>query len=361
MSVKTPDIRRPEAIDADWLTRVLEAAGLDAVVSCFNARPIGTGQIGDSIRFRLTYERGGEAAPASIVGKFPSADPDSFRTGVMLGNYHREVMFYRHLAGGALINTPKCLFTDVAGDGGEFVLMMEDLAPAEPGDQLKGVRLSQAELVIDQAARLHASHWEDSGLDDLPWVSGSRAAPASSATPDLVQALWAGFRERYAARLEPDWIEIGERLSHRRTAVDRVRSGPRCLTHNDFRPDNMMFATAAGGHPVTTVDWQSFAFGVGATDVAYFLAGALTPETRRANEPALLDRYLAGLKAHGVSGYSRDDLARDYGQGAFQLFLTAFFAAMVVKQTARGDDMFMQMLGSASRHILDHDALSSLE
>ena len=56
----------------------------------------------------------------------------------------------------------------------------------------------------------------------------------------------------------------------------------------------------------------------------------------------------------------RDDLARDYAHGAFLLFLTAFFAAMVVKQTARGDAMFIQMLGGASRHILDHDALSLL-
>lgn len=46
--------------------------------------------------------------------------------------------------------------------------------------------------------------------------------------------------------------------------------------------------------------------------------------------------------------------------GAFLLFLTAFFAAMVVKQTPRGDAMFIQMLGGASRRILDHDALSLL-
>ena len=42
-----------------------------------------------------------------------------------------------------------------------------------------------------------------------------------------------------------------------------------------------MFASAAGGYPVTTLDWQSFAYGEGATDVAYFLAGALSPDVRR--------------------------------------------------------------------------------
>jgi hypothetical protein len=355
-----PDIRRPDAIDADWLTAVLQGAGIDAVVESFTAKAVGTGQIGDSVRFRLAYARGGETAPVSLVGKFPSADPDSFQTGVMLGNYHREVMFYRELAANALIHTPKSLFADIEPAGGEFVLMMEDLAPAEPGDQLKGVSLDQARLVMDEAAKLHASHWADAGLDELSWVSGSKAAPPSQATPDLVQTLWAGFRARYAERLKPDWISVGERVVGRFGALVEGHAGPRCLTHNDFRPDNMMFATAAGGHAVTTLDWQSFAYGNGATDVAYFLAGALPPEVRRAHEPELLDRYLAGLTAHGVTGYSRSDLAHDYGRGGFLLFMTAFFAAMVVKQTTRGDDMFMQMLGSASQHILEHDALASL-
>jgi Phosphotransferase enzyme family len=330
------------------------------VVAGFTAKAVGTGQIGDSVRFTLNYARGADRAPASLVGKFPSADPDSFNTGVMLGNYHREVMFYRHLAAGALIRTPRCLFADVDAASGEFVLLMEDLAPAEAGDQLRGVSLEQAGLVIDEAAKLHASHWEDAGLDDLPWVSGSRAAPASQVNAKMVQGLWAGFRTRYGDRLEPDWIEIGERVAGRYGALAETPSVPRCLTHNDFRPDNMMFATAAGGHPVTTLDWQSFAVGVGATDVAYFLAGALSPRARRAHEAALLDRYLAGLQAHGVAGYGAADLAQDYGRGGFLLFMTAFFAAMVVKQTPRGDEMFLQMIGGASRHILDHDALASL-
>jgi hypothetical protein len=355
-----PDIRRPDAVDAAWLTAALQGAGVDAVVKSFTAKAVGTGQIGDSVRFGLTYERGGDQAPASLVGKFPSADPQSFATGVMLGNYLREVMFYTHLAKGALIATPQCLFTDVDAANGEFVLLMEDLAPAEQGDQLAGVTLDQARLVIDQAARLHASHWDDAGLDDLAWVSGSKAAPVSAATGDTVMLLWRGFRERYAARLSFDCIEIGETLASRAGLLSELRTGPKCLTHNDFRPDNMMFGTPAGGRAITVLDWQSFAYGVGATDVAYFLAGALPAEVRRAAEPELLERYLAGLTRHGVSGYDRAALMADYRTGAFLLFFTAFFAAMVVKQTPRGDDMFMQMLGSASQHILDHDAMRAL-
>ena len=355
-----PDIRRPGSVDAAWLTAVLQNAGVDAVVKSFEAKNVGTGQIGESVRFKLTYERDAEDAPRSLVGKFPSPDETSRGTGIMLGNYLREVRFYQQLAPKALVQTPRCWLADTDETGGEFILMMEDLAPAEQGDQLQGVSLDQARLVVEQAARLHGSFWGDESLDDLSWVQGSRAAPASAVTPELVTGLWQGFRARYAERLKPHWIEVGEALTSRWSSFGERERGPRTLAHHDFRPDNMMFGTAAGGYPVTVLDWQSFSYADGATDVAYFLAGALAPEVRRAHEAELLELYLAELTRLGVTGYTMADLRRDYGVGAFQLFLTAFFASMVVIQTARGDDMFMQMLGSASDHIADHDALAAL-
>jgi len=354
--MSAPDIRRPAEVDAAWLTAVLQGAGVDAVVGSFSAANVGSGQIGESVRFKLAYERGGKTAPASIVGKFPSPDPDSFRTGVMLGNYVREVNFYRDLADSALISTPTCYLSTADEATGEFVLMMEDLAPAEQGDQLQGVSLERARLAVVEAARLHASHWADPAIDDLPWISGTRAAPASAVTPELVQGLWAGFRERYAERLLPHWIEVGEALVGR--GNPEPPSGPRCLVHHDYRPDNMMFATAGGGRAFTMLDWQSVSLGVGPTDVAYFLAGALPRDVRRAHEPEMLTLYHRTLTGLGVSGYSEADLARDYARGGYQLFLTAFFASMIVVRTARGDDMFMQMLGSAADHIIDHAALA---
>ena len=352
-----PDIRPPGEIDAAWLSQVLAAGGIDASVSSFTAQPVGTGQIGDSVRFRLSYDRRGEDAPDALVGKFPAAGQESRATGVMLGNYLREVRFYQQLAPGALVQTPRCYFTDVDEATSDFVLMMEDLAPAAQGDQLRGVSLEQARLVVEQAAKLHASHWGDDGLDDLPWVSGSKAAPPSAANEEAVLALWAGFKFRYGERMKASWIEVGDRLAPRFGEFARTEDGPRCLTHNDFRPDNMMFGTADGGYPVAVLDWQSFAYGCGPTDLAYFLAGALTPDLRRAQEPALLELYLQTLKTHGVTDFGMEELKPLYGRGAYLLFGTAFFAAMLVTQTDRGDEMFLQMLGSAAEHMGDHGAL----
>jgi hypothetical protein len=359
--VTTIPIIRPAAITPDWLTKVLRNGGVAATVRAFNAKPVGTGQIGQSIKFTLDYADAPPGAPTSLVGKFASPEADSFNTGVMLGNYIREVNFYKHLAPTALISTPKVYFTDVDPATSEFVLMMEDLAPAEQGDQLKHCTVEQARLAVYEAANLHGSHWNDEALEDLEWLSGTRAAGVrGSADPDAVLNLWKAFCARYEARLGDDIRHIGDTFIANFDKYNALYTGPKSLVHIDYRPDNMMFATPAGGKPLTVLDWQSLAFGPGITDVAYFLAGALPRDQRRALEHEFLREYHDRLQQLGVRDYDFDTLWRDYRSRAFGLFTVAFYASMLVTQTPRGDDMFMAMIRSASDQIIDLDSLSFL-
>jgi len=48
------------------------------------------------------------------------------------------------------------------------------------------------------------------------------------------------------------------------------------------------------------------------------------------------------------------------GSLAIRATARPFFASMIVIRTPRGDDMFMQMLGSASEHIVENRALEAL-
>jgi aminoglycoside phosphotransferase (APT) family kinase protein len=153
---------------------------------------------------------------------------------------------------------------------------------------------------------------------------------------------------------------IGDTLTANFDRYSTLYSGPKSLVHIDYRPDNMMFATPAGGRPLTVLDWQSLAFGPGVTDVAYFLAGALPRDRRNALERDLLREYHERLRELGVKDYDTETLWRDYRSRAFALFMVAFYASMIVTQTPRGDDMFMAMLRSASDQIIDLDSLSFL-
>ena len=349
----------PADVTPDWMTRVLASTGIDARVSAVHARKVGTGQVGESVRFTLTYASAPPGAPATVVGKFPSPDPDSRSVGVNLGNYYREVRFYRDLAADAWVTTPKCLFADVDEATSDFVLIMEDLAPAVPGDQTLGISVDAASLVLGEAARLHASRWCDDRLDSLPWVMGSAAAPAGVAG-DSVRALWGGFVDRYGERVTPRCRAIGEVISSAYEQYVGGYRGPRCMVHNDFRPDNMMFGTAEGGYPVAVVDWQSYGYGCCMADISYFLAGALSVAERRAHETRLLRAYHADLLQLGVVGYDFESLWRDYTRYSFSLFNMAFIASMIVGRTPRGDDMFFAMLEGGADMIMDHGALEML-
>jgi hypothetical protein len=350
----------PEAITPAWLTRALAAKGVQARVRDFTTRRIGTGQIGQSIRFDLAYDEAPPGAPASLVGKFPAPEPDSRNTGVALGNYRREVNFYNHLAASSLISTPMYYFAGYDEATHDFVLMMEDLSPAQPGDQLAGCSLEQSRLVVREAANLHASHWDDSRIDELAWVSGTKAAGGGGADPHALEALWRGFCARYGDRVDADMRRVGERLVANYDRYESAYRGPKSLTHIDFRPDNMMFATAAGGRPVTVLDWQSLAFGCGVSDVAYFLAGALKREERRKVERELLAEYHQRLAELGVR-YDFERLWTDYRGRAFALFFVGFYAAMLVNQTPRGDEMFLAMVRASTEQVLDLDSLAFLE
>ncbi|MCH2099336.1 MAG: hypothetical protein MK142_13190, partial [Pseudomonadales bacterium] len=91
-----PEIRgAPGDIDAGWLTAALRHAGHDVEVASVSQGNVGTGQVGQNVRFELTYARG--EGPRSVVGKFASDDPVSRQTGVSLLNYLREVRFYQEL------------------------------------------------------------------------------------------------------------------------------------------------------------------------------------------------------------------------------------------------------------------------
>ncbi len=110
---------------------------------------------------------------------------------------------------------------------------------------------------------------------------------------------------------------------------------------------------------MTVLDWQSLAFGCGVSDVAYFLAGALKRDERRRVERELLAEYHQRLAELGVR-YDFEQLWTDYRSRAFALFLVGFYAAMIVTQTPRGDEMFLAMVRGSTEQVLDLESLAFL-
>jgi len=345
-------IPTPESIDADWLTRMLRDAGYPgASVRGFESERIGTGQLGRCFRYRLDLAGGAGDAPRTLVGKFASDDPKSRATGVALGLYRKEVEFYRTLARRLGISTARCYYAAVDGRGPDFAIMLEDLAPARQGDQIRGSSPEVARAAVLELVGLHAPTWNDAALREVDWVMESPGT-----TRDYYRQCYPGFAERYRDVLEPDVMRILGRVCETTGPPFDYPEAPFSVVHVDYRLDNFLIDEGRKPPRITVVDWQTFLVGFPLSDVAYCLGASLLPEVRRAVEREIVEAYHARLVEAGVQGYPWDRCWADYRRGSVAGFAVTVIATMLVQQTPRGDEMFLTMARRHGRHALDLEA-----
>ncbi len=315
--------------------------------------PIGTGQMADTTRFTLAYEGDGPVGPASVVGKFASADDQSRGTGLALRAYEIEVRFYREVAARVAARVPAVYVAEVEPETGWFTLLLEDIAGATQGDQIEACGPDVAAAVLDEMAGLHAPCWEAPDLAALDWLNRN-TAESDGFLVALVSSLLPGFLERYADRLAPEHRELCQFFADHLPAYVQLRSGPRTASHGDFRLDNLLFQP--GNPRPVVVDWQTLVWAGASMDVAYFIGGCLSTEDRRAHEEDLLAQYHDALCTRGVRDYSLDQLRADERRDTFAGVLMAIVASMVVQRTERGDLMFLTSTTRHAQHALDLDA-----
>ena len=312
------------------------------------------------MRYELDVGDAPAVVPRSLVGKFPSDDALSRATGVSLRNYYREVSFYRQLADRLSINTPRCYYAAIDGEGPEFALLLEDLAPARQGDQLTGCSVAVAHSAVLQLVGLQAPSWCDASLKRHDWL-WQEAVP-SDAMMALYGQLLPGFIDRYGASLAAEERGIIERVARSPDCpLFQPVATPFCLEHVDYRLDNMLIDEREAPPRVTVVDWQSVKIGKPLNDVAYFLGASLLPEVRRDVERDLVAGYHAALRQAGIDDLDWSDCWEGYRRGAFAGFGVTVIASMIVEQTARGDQMFIVMARRHARHALDVGAQEWLE
>jgi len=346
-----PIATNPEQLELEWLAAVLNNSGAiepGQQLRGFKFEEIGTGQMSNS--FRLFLELEPEAKrQVTIVAKLPSHDEGSRAAGSSLQIYAVEVNFYKSFAAQLPIRTPHCYYSNIADNGVDFVLLLEDLSPAVQGDQLVGCTIDQARLAVLEAAKLHVPHMGDPMLESLGWLN--RESGEMDLT-QLVPALYPEFRKRYEDSIETAILDMGERFM---AAVSSYyeKPGPLTMVHTDYRLDNMLFGTDAGGPPIAVVDWQTVSLGNPMGDIAYFIGAGLTTSDRRQNEEDLVREYHASLINAGIENYSWEQCWKHYRLYAFAGFHMAVMASMLVERTERGDEMFRVMAERHGHQILD--------
>jgi hypothetical protein len=334
----------------DDLTREWLTCALGRDVTSVDRTQIGTGQVADSVRLAITYADG---TTGSYVAKVTSGNETSRQAARMTGTYRKEAGFFADLADEVLVRRPACYWTGLDIDATAYCVLLEDLAPAEQGDQMRGCAVDEAALAIDELALLHGPMWNATGIEGrFPWLTkGGGTSERGSAS--LVEMLLAGFLDRYEERLPADVVELAGRAIPKLAKSTTFGDGPCTVVHGDFRCDNLMF-----GHPdgrVCVLDWQTVGIGHALSDLSYFLGGSLLVQDRRDHERELIRRYLNDVSLHGVE-LDEDEAWTAYRRYAFSGLMMAVVASMIVGRTDRGDDMFMAMAERAGRHALDLDS-----
>ena len=326
-------------------------------VSAGEPSRIGEGMIGANYRVAIKSSR--SDVPASVVVKLPSPGDESRAAGIAHRTYEREAKFYMQLAETIDVRRPQCHWVEFDELSHDFVLVLEDLSPAVPGNQITGCSVDEAARAVVELAKLHGPRWGDPALYDVDWLQRRTARADGEVLQAAYQHLMTPFLATYAKYFTPQQHDLAVAFGSRLADWIEGRSTTLTLGHGDYRLDNLLFGSTAGGPPVAVVDWQTPNHGPAVVDVSYFLGAAVMPDVRRSIEGDLIDDYLVAIGAYGVE-LDRSAFQREYAHATFAGLVMSVVASMVVTKTERGEAMFAAMATRAAQHALDLDAYDLL-
>lgn len=305
------------AISAGWLNEVLdEYLGGGGRISAVETEIIGEGVgfVGEVARLTLSYD--GEpdaAAPSSLISKMPTTNEGFHAIGMMLGLYQKEAGFYQEVAPEITVRIPRC-YANLTDGEAHFILLLEDLAPMRPGNQLASATVEEARLALAAAAQLHARWWEHDKLESFSSWLPTPGSPYFEMLKGAYIGALGNFERVFGHLITPDIAALANRGAedYERMMDAGVGRRPYTFVHGDFRLDNMMFGDGPETAPFALLDWQLPFRANPLWDVVYFLGGNFEPEWRRQHQDELVAGYHQGLVDGGVENYSLDQCREDY-------------------------------------------------
>jgi hypothetical protein len=301
-----------EILSVEWLNRALRLEERGAHVS--SVEEIDRLETTASkVRMKLVTEEpdGHQHSELLIVkGNFNPEVEYTYNTPELRAIYYataaHEARFYRDLAPEVPITIAESPYAGVDEETGHGVVLLEDLiaAGATFPSPLEPWTPDRVALSVRGLAALHAKFWGDQ-LGHDPWLAAKYPKFVDVLTIDE----WDGLLNGRRGEGIPKDIRQAARIRTGLEAITRRYYGrPETLLHGDAHPGNF-YLTAAGDIGFT--DWQNYEFGHWSRDVAYNVAGSLTPEDRRSNDRDLLAEYLAQLRSAGVEAPSFDEAWED--------------------------------------------------
>jgi hypothetical protein len=339
----------PDEITAAWLTAALQTRHPDVEVTSVHLGEI-LWATATKVRILVDYNDAGHALglPPTFVVKAGFGGHEL--AADMLCFYEAEVAFYRDIAPTLDVGLPECFFAAMDSAQGQALVVLEDLLARNVRFGADGGNATPTVVagVLAFLASVHAATWMRDDLAELSFYPGSLRGV-------LLQVLGADYwgksigKPRGAA--VPESLRDAATVRHMfKSLWDWDREHAVCIAHGDAHLGNAY--VARDGKP-GLVDWQMAGRGHWAQDVAYLIACALDPATRRTHERSLLRGYLEQLSSHGITPPGFDDAWDAYRRHVVQ----------GIFWTANADEMYpepvnLEIIGRAATAI---DDLGSLD
>lgn len=321
----------PQNITPQWLTHVLRARGVlsgEQRVLAADVAELDAGKTSKSARVTLTYSEGVTAAPTSFVLKMSRKDVQGVILNLIIKLY-REGDFYSEMAAEFPLAVPKCYYSRVSRFFCHFVIMMEDVAPAEmlfgPKGANKvveggghvndyGVDVATTESCIEMIAAVHAKYLNDRDVLRHRWVAGTGAWKAGALDGEgrLILSLCTGtWKKTKAMQAKGTWQStpwppgfvkmVDDFCVHAEGMWDAdIRSGLGIYTliHGDCHAMNVLRSGVDGR--LVFLDFQCVSVDEPLHDVAYFCCLSLTPADRKRHEERIVRTHWSRMVAAGL-------------------------------------------------------------
>jgi len=349
--------RPPGTVDdltTAWLQQALSPNLDGATITAFDAQVIGVGEgfMGQLARVTLTYTEKPSQTPHSVIAKFASTKSDTREMARQQNLYRREIGFYRDIGQEVGIRVPLCYYSHFDEETQFFVMLLEDMAPGEPSDQVQGTSRDTSREVVERFARLHAKWWNSDKLDDYDWAKWIiNEMPMDEALARLRESI-----AQVEKTGEFDRYPEMKRLMYLLPPLFRMQPAPpypHSLTHGDLRSDNIIQRSEQGGE-FCVLDWQLAGKGDPINDLARWLAQSISIEDRKATEQDLLKLYYDQLMAQGVTGYSYRKFINGYKMNLV-VILVMFSMTMegVDRSSDRAKALFHQFYSRLDSALVD--------
>ncbi len=354
----------PQTVDAltpEWLSGALPlpegttVRSVDATVG-----DAGVGFMGTVARLALTFDGDPGDVPDRVVAKIPTTDEAVRSVLAPARVFEREVRMYRQVTPQLGMPTARGLVAELDTDADEYLIVMDDLAPARVGDQLRGATREEAEAVVAALGSMHAAWWESGRLEAFEWMFPINSALYKEPARQVYAMSRPLFEETCGDLVPDDLRPILERFADGSDAMyDRLWAMPHTLVHMDFRLDNLFFADDGS---VAVIDFQASCVGGGVTDLGYFISQSLATDVRRGAEGDLLRAYHDALVEGGVGGYPFDRLVDDVRWGVLYGWIIPVFAVGSLDMSSdRALRLFRTIVARLVEAMRDHRCVEVLE